>query len=120
MMFRGQAPAKRSGAEQRCPSRPCASVLCMSALLSACHDHDDNAAAPTWGPQTYAVGGAVTRLNGSPVLQNNGGDDLTLNADGTLRFATALASGAAYLVTVRSMPGQQTCAVTHASGTLGT
>jgi hypothetical protein len=38
------------------------------------------------------------------VLQDNGGDDLTLGNVGTFTFATKLASGAAYAVTVKSSP----------------
>ncbi len=44
---------------------------------------------------TYSVGGTVSGLSGSVVLQDNGGDDLTVSANGPFAFATQL--GAARL-----------------------
>ena len=51
---------------------------------------------------TYTVGGTISGLtSGTLVLKNNNGDDLTINANSTsFTFATALASGSAYTVTV--------------------
>ena len=40
--------------------------------------------------KTYTIGGTVTGLTSTLVLQNNGGDDLTRTADGAFTFATAL------------------------------
>ena len=53
---------------------------------------------------TYTIGGTVSGLtSGTLVLKNNNGDDLTINANSTsFTFATALASGSAYTVTVGS------------------
>jgi hypothetical protein len=68
---------------------------------------------------TYAVGGTVSGLSGTVVLQNNGGDDLSIIASGSFTFSTAVAHGAAYSVTVSSQPSGQTCSVTNASGTIG-
>ena len=68
--------------------------------------------------QTYAVGGSVSGLNGTLVLQNNGGDDATLNADGSFSFATQIADGGTYAVTVRTQPANQTCSVASGSGTV--
>lgn len=68
--------------------------------------------------QTFAVGGSVSGLNGTLVLQNNGGDDVTLNADGSFSFATRIADGGAYAVTVRTQPAGQTCSVASGSGTV--
>jgi len=67
---------------------------------------------------TYAVGGNVSGLTGSVTLQNNGTDDLVVNADGSFTFATALADGAAYAVTILSQPAGQTCVVSNGSGTI--
>jgi hypothetical protein len=53
------------------------------------------------------------------VLQDNGGDNLTLTANGTFTFATPLASGTAYNVTVQTSPTGQTCTVTSGTGTIG-
>jgi ELWxxDGT repeat protein len=72
-------------------------------------------------PSTYTVGGTVSGLVGSGlVLQNNSGDDLAISGNGAFTFATALADGRLYNVTVFSQPTSppQTCAVTNGSGTL--
>lgn len=70
---------------------------------------------------SYAVGGTVSGLAGSGlVLQNNAGDDLGIAADGAFTFATKVASGAAYAVTVKTQPASpsQLCTVTNGSGTI--
>ena len=70
----------------------------------------------------YTVGGTVNGLapGNSVVLQNNGGNDLTVNADGTIIFATTLDGGDAYEVTVLTQPTDpdQACTVSNGSGTL--
>ncbi len=70
---------------------------------------------------TYSIGGSVTGLNGSLVLQNNGGDNLPITADGSFTFGTELLSGAGYAVTVLSSPVTQNCSVSSsANGTVAT
>jgi 6-phosphogluconolactonase (cycloisomerase 2 family) len=85
-------------------------------LLSACGGGND---ADPPAPSTYSVGGTVTGLNGSLTLANNGGDARTVNANGDFTFATALAGGANYAVTITSQPANQTCTVTAGGGTIG-
>ncbi len=68
---------------------------------------------------TFSVGGTVSGLIGSLVLRDNGGDALTLNADGTFTFATPVAQGGAYAVTIQTQPNAQTCTVTNGIGILG-
>ncbi|MGH8187004.1 MAG: NHL repeat-containing protein, partial [Steroidobacteraceae bacterium] len=70
----------------------------------------------------FTVGGSVTGLSGSGlVLRNNGTDDLAIASNGSFTFATELASGSTYEVTVATQPGNppQTCTVADASGTVG-
>ena len=70
------------------------------------------------GPFTISV--TVTGLAGSGlVLQDNGKDNLTVNANGTFAFATPITSGGLYAVTVQMQPSNptQTCAVATGSGT---
>lgn len=70
----------------------------------------------------YTVSATVSGLAGSGlVLQNNGGDNVAANADGTFTFPTAIDSGAGYNVTVLTQPSNlsQTCTVTNGSGTIG-
>ncbi|MBU1189250.1 MAG: choice-of-anchor D domain-containing protein, partial [Gammaproteobacteria bacterium] len=69
----------------------------------------------------FSVGGNVSGLLGSGlVLQNNAGDDLAINADGSFSFATALDDGSTYDVTILIQPASpsQTCSVSNGAGTL--
>ena len=67
---------------------------------------------------TYSIGGAVTGLTGTGlVLQDNGGNNLAVSASGSFTFSTAVASGAAYSVTVLTQPTGQSCTLTNGSGT---
>lgn len=63
----------------------------------------------------HTIGGTTTGLTGSVVLQNNGGDNLSVNS-GTFTFSTALTSGAAYAVSVLTQPSGQNCTVSNGSG----
>jgi hypothetical protein len=65
----------------------------------------------------YSVGGTVSGLNGTVVLQDDGGDVLTAN--GAFTFPTRIQSGSSYNVTVANVPAGQTCAVFNGSGTVG-
>jgi hypothetical protein len=66
----------------------------------------------------YTIGGTVSGLTGSLVVQNNGGDTQTLTQNGAFSFATPLVEGTAYAVTVLSQPSGQTCTVLNGSGTV--
>lgn len=65
----------------------------------------------------YTIGGTLSGLSGTVVLQDNGGDNLSLTQNGSFQFATSLASGAAYDVTVLTQPSGLTCLVENGSGT---
>lgn len=68
---------------------------------------------------TYTVGGSVTGLaGGTLVLQNNGGDDLSVSSNGGFTFGTALAGGTGYAVTVRTQPSGQSCTVRNGTGSV--
>jgi hypothetical protein len=67
---------------------------------------------------TYNVGGTVSGLAGSMVLQDNNGDNLTVAANGTFTFATQVANGSPYSVTVLTQPTGQTCNITSGGGTV--
>ncbi len=74
--------------------------------------------AVTCSTNTYAIGGAITGLiAGQQVtLNNNAGDPLTVNADGSFNFPTAVTFNGSYAVTVGTQPVNQTCTVTNGSG----
>ena len=73
-------------------------LLALALFISGC-----GGANPPATP-TYSVGGTLSGLASGKhlVLQNNNADDLTLSADGSFTFATKLADGAAYSVTVKT------------------
>jgi hypothetical protein len=69
------------------------------------------------------VGGTITGLLGTGlVLQDNGGNNLTVTGSGTVNFTftNSLATGATYNVTVATQPANpnQTCTVANGSGTI--
>jgi sugar lactone lactonase YvrE len=69
---------------------------------------------------TYAIGGSVSGLVGTGlVLQNNASDDLAVTANGGFSFPVPVASGASYVVSVKTQPSgpAQTCTVGNGSGT---
>ncbi|HEX8823263.1 MAG TPA: hypothetical protein VF794_25260 [Archangium sp.] len=79
--------------------------------------------AVTCTTRAFKVGGTVTGLTAGRTLrlQNNGGDTLTVNANGAFQFATAVKSGLTFAVTVSSQPTSpsQTCTVSGGTGTMG-
>ena len=69
------------------------------------------------------IGGTASGLAGGKlVLQNNGGDDLAVAANGSFTFPTAIAGGATFAVTVKAQPAVpvQTCTVSGGSGSAST
>jgi hypothetical protein len=63
------------------------------------------------------VGGFVAGLTGTVVLQNNGGDNKSLNTNGSFSFNTNISLGATYIVTVLTNPVNQFCNITNGTGT---
>jgi trimeric autotransporter adhesin len=96
----------------------CLCSILSVCVLAGCGGRGRSGSVPD---ATYAVGGTVNGLSGTLVLQNNGGNDLTLRADGSFSFSQALTNGSAYAVTVRTPPSfpPQACTVTNGSGTIG-
>lgn len=70
------------------------------------------------GGDAFTVGGTVTGLTGTLVLQNNLTDDLSLSTDGSFTFSTSVTKDLDYEVTVKTDPAGQTCTVTNESGTI--
>jgi 6-phosphogluconolactonase (cycloisomerase 2 family) len=69
---------------------------------------------------TFTVGGAVTGLVGSLVLQNNGANNLTVTSNGSVTFSAPILSGGTYGVTVLTQPVNQNCQVTNGAGPVTT
>ena len=73
------------------------------------------------GSSGPTVGGTVSGLAGTGlVLQNNGGDDLTVAKSGAFTFATPLSDGASYDVSIKTQPTSppQLCAVADGKGAI--
>jgi hypothetical protein len=71
---------------------------------------------------SYTIGGTILGLAGTGlVLQDNGGDNLSPTGNGNFTFATPVASGSVYKVTVLTEPinPTQTCTIANGGGTVG-
>ncbi len=70
----------------------------------------------------YSVGGLLSGLASGKtvVITNNGGDDLSLTADGAFTFGTQVDSGGGYSIAVKTQPVGETCTVTNGAGTVAT
>ena len=92
-------------------------ILCALTLgLSACAGGSSSASPSA----KYTIGGMVSALADTRVvLRNEGGDDLSLRANGSFTFTTPVRRGGAYSVTVLTQPSDpaQTCEVTNGTGT---
>ena len=73
------------------------------------------------GENAYTLRGSLTGLSAgqSVSLQDDGGDQLTLNANGAFSFPTRLVAGTAYTVTVQSHTPGIACSVSNGTGTVG-
>ena len=111
-------PVKQSKFSPRLRPLAGAVIVGLGLTLSACGGGGGSGATPS----TYTIGGTLSGLAAgqSVSLLNNGGDALGIVADGSFQFATPLASGANYAVTVGTQPDGQTCTVTKGSGTVDT
>jgi Bacterial Ig-like domain (group 3) len=94
--------------------RKLAVCLVVALAMTACGGgRGDGAPAPA---PTYSLGGTVTGLNGTLVLQASGAQNLSLSSNGNFKFNTTYPSGASYAVTIATSPSGQTCSVTNGSG----
>jgi hypothetical protein len=96
-------------------------VLLLAADLTACGGGGSGGGSGGGGTATYSVGGAVSGLaSGSTVLlQDNGGDNLTVSANGSFTFSTKVLAGQPYNVTVMTQPNGEHCSVANGSGVVG-
>jgi serine protease len=66
----------------------------------------------------YSVGGLITGLSGTVILNNNEGDATSVSANGTYIFSTKIESGELYNVTVVQQPDGQICSVESFNGSV--
>lgn len=92
-------------------------VIGIHVVTWSATDTEGNMGADTQMVNVQAlIGGTVNGLNGTLVLQNMGGDNLTLTNYGVFRFDTAVNNLSNYVVTVFTQPTTQFCVVTNSSG----
>src|ERR1700680_2757604 len=87
--------------------------LCSTWLLGGCGGDGH-----TSMYSMYSVGGTLSGLasGASVVLQDSGGNDTTVSANGSFTFSQQVTNNVAYTVTVLKQPAGQTCTVTSGSG----
>jgi hypothetical protein len=113
----GQAYAVTVKTQPNTPNQTCTPTSASGTITSAAVTN----VAVACTTNSYTVGGTVAGLAGSGlVLQDNAGDDLAIASDGAFTFATPVASGLNYAVTVKTQPGNpaQTCTVGSGGGTI--
>jgi len=113
----GKAYAVTVKSQPTSPSQTCTPTTASGTITNAAVTN----VAVTCITNTYSVGGTVTGLVGTGmILEDNSADDLTISGNGGFTFATAIASGSTYNVTVLTQPGgpTQACSVSSASGTV--
>lgn len=95
-----------------------------TATLTIANDDDDENPytfnIQGYATATYTLGGSLSGLQAGNtiVLQNNAGDNLSIDSNGSFTFSTSLVQNAAYDVTVLTQPNtpEQDCVVTNGSG----
>ena len=89
VLVRDEAPA---GTAYNVPSRPAPPARPARSPTAAARWRSANVTnvAVTCTTDTYSIGGSVSGLSGTVVLQDNGGDDLSVSANGGFTFATKL------------------------------
>ncbi len=92
--------------------RNLALLACCAVLFVACGGGDSES------DPAYTVGGSISGLNGTVVLQNNGGNSLSLNSNGSFSFSSPISAGATYLVSVLTQPAGQTCSASNHQGVM--
>src|SRR5579864_3592975 len=102
------------------PSNPTQTCAVASSSGTATANVTGIAVTCTTNPVTATIGGTVSGLvaNSSVILQNNGGDSLTITANGAFTFKTPVTGADVYAVTVVTQPvnPNQICTVTGGSG----
>lgn len=87
--------------------------VCLQTVLMGCGGSSGSGG----GQPQYSIGGTVTGLNGTLVLQSSNGEELSISADGEFSFDALLAAGAGYQVAVLGQPAGDYCSISNAAGT---
>jgi hypothetical protein len=65
---------------------------------------------------SYTIDGIVSGLNGTLVLQNSGGADMTLTTNGTFQIETQVFEGDSYHISISRQPSEGVCALYGGTG----
>ena len=98
----------------------------ISLVVAACGGGSGSSEAPPRQPpppaqQTFSIGGVVSGLAGTGLqLQDSGGNDISVAADGTFAFPGGTPDGGSYNVSILSQPTDpwQTCVIADGAGTV--
>ena len=119
--FTGKVSGAYAVTVQTQPANPTQTCTVTGGKGTAAANVTTVSVACTTNPVSANIGGTVAGLSGTGlVLQNNGGDSLTITGNGAFTFKTAVTGPTdAYAVTVLTQPTNplQICTVTNGSGT---
>ena len=96
-------------------------LLAASMLVASCGGgggYDGGGSGSMSAGLTYTIGGTLSGLNpgGTVVLQNNGGNNLSVTQNGPFTFSAPINYATGYDVMVLTQPAGQTCTLTNAVG----
>lgn len=69
-------------------------------LLTGCSGGGNSPSINGNASKVYTVSGSISGLNGSVVLQDNGGDNLNISANGNFSFAGSVSNGSTYQISL--------------------
>jgi N-acetylneuraminic acid mutarotase len=95
-------------------------LVAGTSLLGACGGGGSGSSSSHMSspPPTYSIGGTVSGLTGTVILQNSSADALTISTNGAFAFSDKVAVGSTYSVTVQTQPTGQTCTVAGGTDTV--
>lgn len=101
------------------PSAPDQQCVVINASGSVPAHDVNNVVVNCGAANTWTVGGTLGGLTGGSVtLTINGGNPVTLSANGSYVFPVAFVYGSSYLVTISAQPAGQYCTLANASGSV--
>lgn len=96
------------------PNGQICSIIGRSGTISA----DTEIKIKCGGQGPYSIGGRVSGLTGTVVLQNVGDNNLSIASNGAFNFTLTHKTRARYVATVLNHPDGQTCTITNPRGTV--